>query len=140
MKLFAWGACMFLLLSWLIFMANGYANRPSLLVRAIEQVESKGSAIAIGDNGQAVGILQIHPVMVQDCNRILGEEKFDLEDRWSVDKSRQMFRVYTEHYSKGASDEVVARRWNGGPRGDTNPNTESYWEKVREEVDRISGR
>lgn len=138
-NVFAWSACLFLFLSWLIFLANGYGNNPGPLLRAIEQVESGGNA-CIGDNGQAVGILQIHPVMVEDCNRILGEEKFTLDDRFDAVKSREMFRVYAEHYSKGTSDEVIARRWNGGPKGDTNPNTVPYWEKVREELDRISGR
>lgn len=131
---------MFLLLSWLIFMANGYGNNPGPLVLAIEQVESRGNAYAIGNNGEAVGILQIRRVMVEDCNRIVGTDEFHLDDRFDVVKSRRMFQVYTDHYSKGASDEVKARCWNGGPRGDTKPSTEGYWERVRDELDRASSR
>lgn len=139
-NLFLWCAMLFLFLSWLIYLANGYGNNPSPLLRAIEQVESRGSAVALGDGGEAVGILQIHRVLVDDCNRILGEDRFAYDDRWDVSKSREMFRVYTEHYSPGASDEVIARRWNGGPRGEQKAATEPYWERVRNELDRASFR
>lgn len=107
------------------------ADRYARLLPAIEHVESSGRADAVGDNGQAVGILQIHPVMVEDCNRIVGEDRWTLEDRKCPEKSREMFRVYSDHYSKGESDEVVARRWNSGPRGDKKKVTVKYWKKVQ---------
>jgi len=101
------------------------------LLSAIIQVESGGDPNAIGDGGRAVGILQIHPIMVKDVNRILGHERYTLEDRYSPEKSIEMFWIYTNHYSPHESDEVVARRWNGGPKGDTKPSTVRYWERVR---------
>ena len=104
------------------------------LIAAIEMVESGGKADAVGDGGKAVGILQIQPVMVEDVNRILGEERFTLADRLDVARSREMFRVYTEHYSAGRNDEVMSRRWNGGPRGERKAATLKYWHKVQKHL------
>lgn len=106
-------------------------DRYSRLLPAIEHVESSGNPSAIGDGGKAVGLLQIHPVMVKDCNRIVGEARWTMADRLDPDKSRAMFLAYSDHYSRKASDEVVARRWNAGPRGDRNQASVGYWHKVR---------
>lgn len=115
--------------------ADPYAK----VLPAIEQVESGGDANAIGDNGLAVGILQIHPVMVDDCNRIAKAKglnlTFTLADRKDPAKSRQMFRVYSDHYSAG-SCEKIARNWNGGPKGHTKNATLPYWAKVRKAMGR----
>jgi soluble lytic murein transglycosylase-like protein len=97
---------------------------------AIEHVESGGDANAVGDNGLAVGILQIHPTMVEDVNRILGAKEYTLADRLDVERSREMFAVYTNHYTPCLDAEKVARRWNGGPRGDRKRATVKYWRKV----------
>lgn len=101
------------------------------LIEAIIQVESKGDPNAVGDGGKAVGILQIHKVMVDDCNRIAGFKKFTYEDRKDPAKSREMFRVYTDHYTPSWDAELVAKRWNGGPKGETKPATKEYWAKVK---------
>ena len=106
-------------------------DRYARLLPAIEHVESSGNPSAIGDGGKAVGLLQIHPVMVRDCNRIAGESRWVMSDRLDPDKSRAMFRTYSEHYSRGKSDEVVARNWNGGPSGHRKAATAGYWAKVR---------
>lgn len=116
----------------------GRVDRYASLLPAIEHVESSGNSDAVGDGGRAVGVLQIHPVMVEDVNRIAKSKKlgvqFTLDDRKDPIKSRHMFRIYSEHYSKDASDEVVARRWNGGPRGERNKATDKYWNKVKESM------
>ena len=79
--------------------------------------------------------MQIHPIMVADCNRIVGEERWTLDDRTDAVKSRAMFRTYSDHYSKNASDEVIARRWNSGPRGDRKKATQAYWNKVKKQME-----
>lgn len=105
--------------------------RDTQLLEAVKQKESGGRAdVEDGDGGLAVGILQIHPVMVEDVNRISGL-RFTLEDRRDVAKSEQMFWIYADHYSKGASREVIARRWNGGPTGHRKASTLGYWRDVR---------
>ena len=109
------------------------------LVLAIEQVESGGSPDAVGDGGLAVGVLQIHPIMVRDVNRILGREAYTLDDRRSRTRSYEMFWIYTQHYSADADRETIARRWQGGPRGDQKQATERYWQRVREALPREDG-
>ena len=104
------------------------------LFDAIVQVESGGDVEAVGDGGQAVGCAQIHPVLVEDVNRILRKETFTLEDRKSYHKSRLMFMVYSSHYADYYDDwtvEGIARRWNGGPTGHTKEATEAYADKVQ---------
>lgn len=79
----------------------------------------------------STNIAQIRPVVVEDLNRILGEERFSYSDRKCVEKSREMFDLYTIHYAGvDASFEEKARVWNGGPRGDKKPATKKYWKKV----------
>lgn len=106
-------------------------NTDNSLVNAIIQVESNGDDKAVGDNGKALGCLQIHKAMVDDVNRILGRQAYTYNDRLNRGKSIEMFNIYTSHYSPGATDEVVTRRWNGGPKGDRKTATVAYWYKVR---------
>lgn len=102
----------------------------ALLLAALIAVESGGNAHAVGDGGRAVGVLQIHPVVVADVNRIAGTH-YTLADRWSPVKSREICTLYLAHYcGPGASAEKMARCWNGGPRGHLKPATVGYWRKV----------
>ena len=105
-----------------------------LLILALIMVESGGDPNAIGDKGLAVGVLQIHPIMVRDVNRILGKDKYSLDDRYDRDKSIQMCKVYLTHYGKDKTTEQLARIWNGGPRGHLKEATKKYWIKVRREL------
>ena len=110
----------------------------SLLLSAIMMVESRNndSAHAIGED--AVGVLQIRKCMVDDVNRILNRQKKELKftyyDRWSRQKSIQMFEIYCEHYGLETAEEI-ARCWNGGPRGMDKEATSYYWEKVQDHLD-----
>ena len=112
------------------------------LEAAIMAVESGGDTRAIGDNGHAIGPFQLWPVMVEEANRINGiigdPQRFTSEDRYSMDKSVQMFRIYQTYWLKKRpvegmdESEVMARRWNGGCRGETKSATLPYWDKVRQ--------
>ena len=106
-------------------------------VNAVIFVESSGRDSVVGDNGRAVGCLQIRKCMVDDVNRILKRQKltlsFTYNDRWSRDKSTQMFEIYCKHYNLTTNEEV-ARCWNGGPRGINNPATVGYWNKVKDKI------
>lgn len=102
------------------------------LVAAIEKVESRGNPAAVGDGGSAIGILQIRPIMVREVNRILGSQKYTLADRSDPAKSREMFWVFADHH--GGTAEQIARRWNGGGRGDKKPATAGYWKRVKAEM------
>jgi len=107
------------------------------LLSAIMFVESSYNDSAYCKHEDAVGCLQIRQTMVNDINRILKRRKltlrFTYEDRWSRDKSTQMFEIYCKHYNLTTNEEI-ARCWNGGPRGINNPATVGYWKKVKNQL------
>jgi hypothetical protein len=104
------------------------------LFLAIATVETACNPSAIGDNGQAVGIVQIHPEVVEDVNRLTGT-RFTPAARLTVKQSYYMFRVYLQHYGGEGDDatpEKYARIWNGGPKGHKKKATELYWSRLNE--------
>lgn len=118
--------------------------RVTNLIEALIVVESQGNDKAVGDSHlsePSIGVLQIRPIMVREVNRILklsgDERKFHLKDRYDRDKSIEMFMIWKEFYHEDSDDETIARSWNGGPRGDKNPKTIRYWEKVEEVLSSI---
>ena len=108
-----------------------------ILIPVLVTMESRGNPHAIGDDGEAVGILQIHEIMVDDVNRIVGCELFKYSDRVNPEKCYNMARVYFGHYSKNLKGSKVdilvamARQWNGGPKGHKKKATREYGEKAR---------
>ncbi|CAK0753791.1 hypothetical protein CCP3SC1AL1_2030001 [Gammaproteobacteria bacterium] len=98
------------------------------LITALIQVESGGRQLAVGDHGQAVGVLQLHPIMVQDVNRIAGT-RYTLADRYNPEKSKAMARLYFRHYGRTWTVEQACRHWNSGP-GSTS-GTDIYWQRVK---------
>ncbi len=72
------------------------ANSPAItraeverLIPALIEVESGGQSEAVGDGGNAIGVLQIWPIMVQDVNRITGK-RYTLADRKCPVKAVEM--------------------------------------------------
>ena len=103
------------------------------LFEALAYVESRGYSGAFNAKEDAAGLLQIRPIMVRDVNRIVGHDRWTLDDRWSAARSREMLATYLGHYG-ATSYEQAARRWNGGPDGDQERATEGYWRQVRERL------
>jgi hypothetical protein len=114
------------------------SNNTVHLLSAIIHVESNNNDSAYRASEDAVGCLQIRKCMVNDVNRILHRQKSDLRftygDRWFRHKSIKMFDIYCKHYGLTTAEEI-ARCWNGGPRGMSNPLTATYWRKVQENLD-----
>ena len=110
---------------------------PKSLLNALIHVESSNNDSAYRASEDAVGCLQIRKTMVNDVNRILKRQKstlrFTYNDRWSRNKSIQMFNIYCNYYNLTTAEEI-ARCWNGGPRGINNPATVRYWEKVKDKI------
>jgi hypothetical protein len=108
------------------------------LLSALMFVESGFDDSAYVKSEDAVGVLQIRKTMVDDVNRILKRQKkdyrFTYNDRWSRNKSIQMFDIYVMHYGLSTAEEV-ARCWNGGPRGMDKDATVYYWNKVQDYLD-----
>jgi len=100
------------------------------LISALMIVESSGNDQAIGDNGRALGPLQIHRGVVLDVNRITGSH-YRWEAMTNRVQARAVCQAYLEHYGRGKSIEEQARIWNGGPTGDRKPVTLAYWRRVK---------
>ena len=97
---------------------------------AVCWVESRGDPRAVGDGGAALGIGQIHKIMVDDCNRIARGRQWSYADRLCPSKSFEMFTCYCLHYYADGTPEVWARAWNGGPAGPRKRCTLGYWRRV----------
>jgi hypothetical protein len=113
-----------------------------VLINALIEVESLGNDSAVGDvhliGNEAVGALQIRPIMIREVNRILKIQKltkrFKRKDRYDREKSIEMFMVWKNYHHPEGGFETIARNWNGGPRGYKNKRTEHYWAKVQIEL------
>jgi hypothetical protein len=103
------------------------------LIDAIIYVESRGDINAYNAKENAVGCLQIRPIMLREVNRLLGYNKYKLADRWNKQKSIQMFNVIKEH-TTNPTDEKLARNWNGGWNGYKKQSTLKYWHKVKQQL------
>ena len=107
------------------------------LLWAIKMVESGGDPNAIGDDGEAVGAYQLWKIYVDDCNRIIGYDRWTYDDRYNELQSMIMVRIYLRHYATEKrlghepTVEDMARIHNGGPNGYKKASTLKYWEKVK---------
>lgn len=82
------------------------------------------------DELQAVGLLQIWPIMVAECNRIAGYEKYQLSDRSSDKMSIQMFWEYQNYWNPSHNFEKMAKIWVSGPDGMQETNSISYFQNA----------
>jgi hypothetical protein len=99
--------------------------------RALHIVETSGKlGPTIGDNGKALGPLQIHRAYHAD-SRVAG----DYSRCADLDYSKRVVTAYLKRYAPkawAAGDvEVLARVHNGGPKGATKPATKGYATKVK---------
>jgi hypothetical protein len=128
----------------LFFQGGAGAGAPSQrLWNAIVDVESDGNPRAFNPHSGATGIAQIRKVCLTDCNRIARREgdgrEFAPSDRLRPGTSREMWRIYLEHYGRQyqrktgrtPTDEVYARIWNGGPTGWRKASTLIYLARIR---------
>ena len=101
------------------------------VMEAIIQVESEGNPNA--KSGNSVGVMQITPILVAECNDILKKKKskkrFTLADRFSIAKSKEMFLLMQSVHNPLNSIEHAIRAWNGGNHYSVK-RTQRYFEKV----------
>lgn len=101
------------------------------VMKAIIQIESKGNPAAV--NGSYVGVLQISPVLVRECNNILkstgSSKRYSLSDRFSATKSKEMFVIIQSFHNPLNSIEKAIRLWSGGIRYNV-AKTQAYFRKV----------
>ena len=108
---------------------NGFDWEP--VMNAIIQIESKGNPAAV--NGPYVGVLQISPVLVKECNNILKStgrnKRYSLSDRFNATKSKEMFIIIQSFHNPLNSVERAIRLWSGGIRYNV-AKTQAYLRKV----------
>ncbi len=108
---------------------NGFDWEP--VMNAIIQIESKGNPAAV--NGPYVGVLQISPVLVKECNNILkstgSNKRYSLSDRFNAAKSKEMFIIIQSFHNPLNSIERAIRLWSGGIRYNV-AKTQAYLRKV----------
>ena len=101
------------------------------VMNAIIQIESKGNPAAV--NGPYVGVLQISPVLVKECNNILKStgrnKRYSLSDRFNAAKSKEMFIIIQSFHNPLNSVERAIRLWSGGIRYNV-AKTQAYLRKV----------
>ena len=113
------------------------------VIYAIEKVESNRDPYAINTQENALGCLQIRPIMIADYNRITGE---NLTHDVAYNRSMAYIIASTifNHYIKGIRNpnaQHLAFIWNGGgsawrrvdnPKDDRKQKMlDAYWEKVK---------
>ena len=145
-KLLVWWLVAFGLFALLIMQCSKEAEASVTItdvIYAIEEVESNRNPHAINKQENALGCLQIRPIMIADYNRITGE---DLSH--DVAYNRSMAYIIAQeiffHYMKGIENPTakhLAFIWNGGggawrrvdnPQEDTKQKMlDIYWEKVK---------
>ena len=116
------------------FSGKNYSNKE--LAKAIHQVESSGRTgkNIVGDNGKAIGPLQIHYENWKDAtdfDKSIGGKYANCHD---LNYSYKIFDAYLRRYGNGKSAKDRARIWNGGPRGCEKNSTKIYWSKVKENL------
>lgn len=117
-------------------------NPIAIAIKILIAIESGGDPNAIGDYGKAVGVLQIHKIMVDECNRIADHKMFKYEDREDVHKSKMMASVFLRHqihrhyikFKDFPTLEELCCSWNSGSI--MKIPSQKYLEKVRSEIKR----
>lgn len=111
----------------------------TVLIPILLSIEgSNRDVVPDGDDGKAVGCLQIHKIYVREVNRILGENRYSYDDRRNRKKSIEMARIHITYWSPKSMDGnflkkliILGRIHNGGARGEKKQETFSYGEKIR---------
>ena len=105
------------------------------VINAIAIVESNNNPRAVGNS--SVGLLQITPILVKDCNKILEKQnkskRYNLNDRLNPEKSKEMFIIIQEYYNPQHNIERAIRLWNGGPNYSIK-GTQIYYNKVKKHL------
>ena len=111
-----------LIITLLIFLSLSLnATELDQIYKVLKHVETNNRVDAVGDNGKAFGVVQIHKICVMDINRIY---KTDYTHRQAFDEtcSREMFMLYISYGIKrfkrfrrrSPTEEEIVRMWNGG--------------------------
>ena len=119
------------LASYLGLAALAHAAPPPGFFKALHQVETGGRLGAVvGDNGRALGPLQIHRVYHAD-SRVPGDYSRCADLAYSRRVAEAYLRRYAPRAWAAGDVETLARIHNGGPAGARKAATLPYAAKVR---------
>ncbi len=93
-----------------------YLTDFELIEFAIIWQESKANPNPKYSDGESEGILQITPIYVKECNRILGYNKYTLHDRRNPLKSHEMFLVVQNYHNPEKDVKKAVKLHNKGKR------------------------
>lgn len=80
-------------------------------IEALAWVESRWDDNAVS-NREAVGYLQITPILVKDANRIEGEDIFTLEGRTNREENIRLFHTIMQEYNPDRDKHLALKIWN----------------------------
>ena len=83
------------------------------LFRAFCAVESSGNWLSYNESENAGGILQIRPVMINEVNRLQDSVKFELRDRWNIERSYKIFAIKMMAHNPELDIKKACQLWNG---------------------------
>lgn len=104
------------------------------LLNAIAVVESRDNPGAMGDQGRAIGVYQIHRSYWAEGTELLGVT-WKYQEARDPQKARRVVRAYLSYYGRGKSLLDMARIHNGGPRGYQKAATLTYARKIEQVLD-----
>lgn len=108
-----------------------FKRRREQIIEAIALQESSGDSTQWNEIEDAVGYLQIRKVMVREVNR-LTNSNYTYNDRWSKQKSIELFIKYNEVVNPEWDLERACRLWNGGISGMRKESTKKYFKEVEQ--------
>ena len=91
------------------------------IYNVIKYVETNNNPKAVGDDGRAYGIVQIHKVCINDVNKSFNTE-FVHRDAFTEEYAREIFNLYIhkgvklfrKKYCRDPTEQDIVRMWNGG--------------------------
>lgn len=136
-----WVGSLFLALMFLEISDNKILDKTVAAIAMVESGGFKNPENAVGDNGRALGIYQLHRDYVIDAMKIDRSIKGTYEDI-ALDPVRSKLCViaYLKHYGIkcGIKDSYrLARIHNGGPRGYLKDSTAKYADRVMLELAKL---
>lgn len=128
-----------IIILFLLFNINLNARETNLnsIIKTLKTLESLDNVKAIGDNGKAYGILQIHKIYVEEVNNRFGTD-YSHRDMFEESCAEEVFYLYMEYaserfcekYGREPNEEEIVRMHNGGLyRGYRIKATEDYYKR-----------
>jgi len=118
-------------LLFLALCATAHAAPPDSFFRALHVVETSGrTGPIIGDNGKALGPLQIHRAYHAD-SRVAGDYSRVADLAYSKRVATAYLKRYAPAAWKAGDVETLARVHNGGPKGHLKPATKGYGARIK---------